>query len=150
MQNRWRGWLTPPDFPGDELKTRQVALLDFTLLLLMMLDALIIVATVLTDRNPVVLGLDIGLLVICWGVRRWLRRGQVRGISEGLIGLSLVTVTFLIANLGTVRVPATLGYVLIIIMAGLLLDGRERGCDDAGQFSCDAWRVWLSGPSRPA
>nr|MBP7688293.1 PAS domain S-box protein [Thermoflexales bacterium] len=124
MQNRWRSWLTPPNFPGDELKTRQAALLDFTLLLLMMLDALIIVATVLTDRDPVVMGLDIGLLVICWGVRRWLRRGQVQGISEGLIGLSLVTVTFLIANLGTVRVPAILGYVLIIIMAGLLLDRR--------------------------
>jgi len=125
MQNRWRGWLTPPDFPGDEFKTRQVALLDFTLLMLMMLDAIIIVATVLTDRDLVVLGLDIGLLAICWGVRRRLRGGQVRGISEGLIGLSLVAVTFLIADLGTVRVPAVLGYALIIIMAGLLLDGRN-------------------------
>ena len=81
MQKRWRGWLTPPDFPGDELKTRQVALLDFTLLLLMMLDALIIVATVLTDRDPVVIGWKVCGQSICWSACRLRRPGQVRRMS---------------------------------------------------------------------
>jgi len=124
MNARLRDWLTSPAFANDELKTRQVALLDFNLLLLMGLDALVILATVFGDRDPLLMVIDASVLAIFWLVRRRLRSGQVKWISEGLIALSLVAVTLVIISRGTVRAPATTGYILIIVMAGLLLNGR--------------------------
>ncbi|MFN8595626.1 MAG: PAS domain S-box protein [Anaerolineae bacterium] len=124
MYNQFRNFFIPPVFPGDELKTRRVALLDATLILLIGLDALISLVSIFGDRDWLLVLIDVSALAIFLVIRRWLRRGQVRGISEGLIALSLIGVMFVIIDMGSVRTPATVGYVLIIFMASLLLDRR--------------------------
>lgn len=142
MYNRFRNLFTPPIFSGDELKTRRVALLDFTLIMLIGLDTLISFVAIFGDRDWLLVLIDVSMLAILWVMRRWLWRGQVRGISEGLIALSLTGVTFVIVIMGSVRIPATAGYALIIFMASLLLSRRGTMVTIAVSSLAVASLVW--------
>ncbi|MFN8597719.1 MAG: PAS domain S-box protein [Anaerolineae bacterium] len=125
MQARLRQWFTPSTFPDDELKTHQVAILDFALLFALVMDGMLI-ATSFADRqiNPSLVAIDIGALFALVGVRLYVRRGHVKWISEGVIGFGIAMLTYVMAMKGTIDIPATAGYLVLIVAAGLLLRGR--------------------------
>jgi PAS domain S-box-containing protein len=116
-------WLTPPVFPDDEIKTRRAHLLHSVLINIVALIPVIIIGNLLGGRTPLpVLGVDVLGLVSFLVLRAWLQRGQVRLASVALTIIGLVLVTIAVANLGTVRAPATAMYILVVITGGLLFD----------------------------
>ncbi|MBM4046575.1 MAG: PAS domain S-box protein [Planctomycetes bacterium] len=60
----------------------------------------------------------------CLMLRSWMRRGWVGLASVGLLVMGLVLISATVANLGTIRAPATAMYLLLVITGGLLFDLR--------------------------
>jgi hypothetical protein len=118
-------FFSPPAFPEDEEKTRVAALLNTILLMLFFLILLVSVvmaaieAGFLTDpSNWVILGILLGTTL---GLRALMRRGNVRAVSWLLSSLFWVSVTLSVYNFGGIHSPDTAGYLVVIVMAGLLL-----------------------------
>lgn len=125
MQARLRQLFAPLTFPDDELKTHQVAILDFALLFGLVMDGILIVTSLADQQtNPGLLAIDIGVLFALSSVRLYVRRGHVKWISEGVIGFGVAVLTYVLAMKGTIDIPATTGYLVLIVTAGLLLRGR--------------------------
>jgi PAS domain S-box-containing protein len=72
---------------------------------------------------PVFAG-NLGAMVASLLLRGWMRRGRVQLASIGLMAVGFILITASVASLGTVRVPATAMYLLLVITAGLLFDLR--------------------------
>ncbi len=122
---RIKQWLEPPVFPDEEDKTRRANMLNLALINLLVVLPVIVIANFLSGKIPVfVIGMDALGFILCLILYYWLRHGRVNLTSISLIALGLIGVTAIIAGLGTIRVPTTAMYLLLIITAGLLFDLR--------------------------
>lgn len=120
-----RRWLTPPVFPDDEIKTRQVALLDFILLFGSVLTVLFTVTNSINSvSTPGPNVINLLALITAVVLRQRVRHGHIKWVSEVVVGLCLVGLTVGILLGGNIREPAVAGYFLLIIVAGLLLNVR--------------------------
>lgn len=125
MLKKIKQWFAPPVFPDDEFKTRRAALLNLTLRLALGLDIVLIgLLLIAPPVDSTMLSMDVGLLIVTIILMRWLHHGRLQGVAETLIAVGVVALTAGLASLGTARAPTIVGYAILIVMAGLLLDGR--------------------------
>jgi PAS domain S-box-containing protein len=118
-------WLAPPVFPDDEIKTRRANLLNSALINISTLVPMLFIGDLLGGKShlPSFLA-EVLAFAFCLVLRSWMHRGRVRLASVGLITMGLVLITAVVASKGTVRVPTTAMYMLVVITAGLLFDLR--------------------------
>ncbi len=142
-------WLAPPVFEGDETKTRRASFLNLAILITLSFLGLMAFASLVegTIRAGISLtlsflgfmafdsfvdgtvraGISITLFVLFFVallLYYWLRHGKVALAGSGLIILVFLASIILEIINGTVRAPATLGYLLVIITAGMLFEWR--------------------------
>jgi PAS domain S-box-containing protein len=117
-------FLAPPVFE-DEDKTRVAGLLNIILLATIAINVVYspILVVILPNPTPslvvdnILLLLEIGLLVL-------MRRGYVQAASILLSFIVWVYITFVLYFFGGVRSPVLNGYIILVLIAGLLLGGQ--------------------------
>ena len=115
--------LTPPVFPGDEQKSHRARLLHYALLLNVGMMAVCALCVLLSKTLPAqMLWLEGGLAVVSLMLRRWVQRGWVDAAGGTLLGLGFATTTAAVACLGTIRVPVTGFYLVLVVGAGIVFD----------------------------
>ncbi|MBP7689016.1 MAG: PAS domain S-box protein [Thermoflexales bacterium] len=120
-----RRWLSPPQFLGDEIKTRHVNLIQLVLLIAIGTNLAVIIGDLLGDNIPLpTIGIGMTLLAGCLGAYFIMRRGYIRAAAVSIIIIGMISVTFAAASLGTIRTPTTAMYLIGVIMAGLLFERR--------------------------
>ncbi len=118
--NIFARFLTPPVFAEDAEKTHVARLAHTIILAVVSVFGLALVALALTPRAR---GGVLLLLPLClWGIGMWLwlRAGYVYGVARGLVLSLWGMVTSAILFTGGVRGPETAGYVLVLMIAGIL------------------------------
>jgi GAF domain-containing protein len=144
---RIRKFFAPPVFEGDEEKTRNAALLN--VLLWVMLCA-IVVASLFLIVDSETAGAAITAAVIVYAVfvpalggLIWMsRRGRVRQAGVSLAVLCWATTTVTIIIFGGIRSTTTPGYFVAIFVAGLLL-GRGAAVGFGLLTAVSAFVVYL-------
>ena len=122
---RIKSCLTPPVFLDDEDKTRRARMLNLALINILVLIPVLTVSNFLGKKVPAsIILVNTPVFILCLILVYWLRRGRVRLASVGLMVLGFIGITAAIANLGTIRAPATAMYLLMVITAGLLFELR--------------------------
>ena len=115
--------LTPPVFPGDEQKSHRARLLHYALLLNVGMMAVCALCVLLSKTLPAqMLWLEGGLAVVSLMLRRWVQRGWVDAAGGTLLGLGFAATTAAVACLGTIRVPVTGFYLVLVVGAGIVFD----------------------------
>lgn len=121
-------WFTPPNFPGDEAKTRRTALLNIALTISITILPFTLISNLLGGNTPpIVFGLNLLYLILCLLLRFWVHHGKITRVSFIYIALVYVYLTSAIANLGTVRSPTTAIYILWVMAAGIFFDRLGLG-----------------------
>ena len=120
-----QAWLTPPVYPADAEKTRQVALLNVILVgscaYLIMLAFNILLARTLPWYAMVV---DVTMIGVTLVQRRLLLQGHVKGVALSMAVFGLAGVTAIIASVGTIRAPVTALYIFWVLMVGTFFARR--------------------------
>lgn len=123
---RIRGWLAPPVFEDDEEKSNAATVLNTILLMVLVPLLLYLVSAVLSrsTMQPFVFVVVLIMLVTCAGSFVLLRQRQVR--LAGLVMLLLFWLAFTLgaAAFGGIHDEAILGYMVLIVLVGILL-GRS-------------------------
>lgn len=120
MLNTLKRFLAPPVFAEDAEKTRVARLLNVIILIV---TGVFGVASLLLVLNTATWP---GLLVLTplflWGIsmRALLRARHVYGAARGFVLFLWVVITGIILVAGGVKGPETGGYILILVMAGML------------------------------
>jgi len=118
-------FFSAPSFPEDEEKTRTAALLHTILLMLFLI--LIVVTVVMTIieedfiSDPDNWAILVTLFGATLGLRALMHRGSIRAVSWLLSALFWASITFSVYSFGGIHSPDTAGYMVVIVMAGLLL-----------------------------
>ena len=121
-----RHWLQPPEFPGDENKTR-VALTLNAIILMGLGGALVYILFILVVAQDEFKSLIFSVLPILFlmGLRYLLGRGAVFLASTLLVFLSWLNLTIAaIADGYGIHSTSLYGYIIIVIVAGLLISWR--------------------------
>ena len=124
------GWLhrifTHPIFENQE-KTRVAQILNsFVWSAISILLVIIIVrALVWVENGYVLLLIFLAVVLILAGVQVMIRRGYIRGASMFLVGALWVGMTYQAWQADGIRDVATIAYLVMILLAGLLLGWRE-------------------------
>ena len=118
--------LAQPVFPGDEDRTRKAHMLNTILLI----NAGILAVhaglrLILADRSPAYLLLILGVLGGMILLRRQVFRGRLEQVSHLLVLMFSLAVTLVLYLSGTMRSSMAAGYVLVVVMAGLLMQRRS-------------------------
>ena len=125
MKIQLKRWFSAPQVNGDDELQRKAALTNAIIIGAIVLEIVITISMILwrfEDIRAVLFGLGgIALTVL---MRFALFQGKYTLSEAGVIAIGLVMVTFSIAELGTIRVPALTGYLLLVMIAGLLFDKR--------------------------
>jgi hypothetical protein len=119
MKSRLLAILKPPQF-ADENQTRAAGVLHVILLTLF---AVLGGLAFFTD-HPVTVFVTLGMSLSCLGLWVVMRRGWVNLAAWGQMILLLAGVTLIVYFNGSIRVPATAGFVACIVVAGLTLGNR--------------------------
>ncbi|HKY54545.1 MAG TPA: PAS domain S-box protein [Anaerolineales bacterium] len=121
-----RHWLRPPEFPEDENKTRVASTLN-AILLIGLGSALVYIMFILVVAQGEFKSLIFSVLPILFllGLRYLLWRGAVFLAGTLLVSLSWLnlTVAAIVDGYG-IRGTSLYGYILIVIVAGLLINWR--------------------------
>jgi PAS domain S-box-containing protein len=116
MLNKFRRLLTPPFFEDDEGKTRAASVLN--VLLLSLIFGLVLIGIVTRFDRLINYILSLMLTIGAWLI---MRRGRVRFASITIVvGLSIL-LAIVIPVTGGVRATTYGGFLLVILLAGLLL-----------------------------
>ena len=123
QSQRVRRWFVPPIFPHDETQTRRASLLNIVLWGIIAFATLLLIRDALESNTPITVLLVNGMAVfLSVALLITMRLGKVKLASAGLVILGLITVTGILASLGTIRTPPAAIYLIVIICAGLLFD----------------------------
>ena len=137
MPSLLSNWFRSPVFPEDVNKTRSALLLNVILNTFFIALLVILITVLLVNTGPRPTFTTI-VLTISWlgifGLQYIMRKGQVKtaGILAAII-LYLAT-SLEIYNIGTIRAPATAFYILIIVLAGLVINRQAI-----------AWTAFING-----
>ena len=125
MIDRIKRWLTPPQFPGDEEKTRRASLINLALLTMGAMTALILLANLLGGKSaPLLMGVEGAIVIFCVGLSVWMRHGDLKSVSVVGLAAGFGFITLGSGVLGTIRTPTTALYFMLILTGGLLFDRR--------------------------
>lgn len=119
-------WLKPPVFPGDDNKTRAARTLHI-ILIVSLGGVLIYTALVLGYVRNTSFGvvLSIPVIIFVAGLIHLMNKGLVQLSSLLFVFLSWLCLTAVIVSYGYgLQGAGMLGYILIVIAAGLLVNGR--------------------------
>jgi signal transduction histidine kinase len=125
MLTFFRQWFSPPVFDGDEDKTRVAALLNVLLWLFIVAAALYgLLAPIEPEmryRRAIII---VPFVLAMFGVLQLVRWGHIR--LAGNLVVFLVWLTFTVAMLfgADYHNPAFMGYLVVVICAGLILSWR--------------------------
>ncbi len=114
--------MAPPVFPGDGTKTFRAKMLNYTVWANLALMACCLVGCVVGGLPATVSGVVVAFAGVSLAVRHGMFKGHVRGASGVFLGAGFVVLTFAIARLGTIRVPAMGFYVALVMAAGCLFE----------------------------
>lgn len=115
----------PPIFVRDEEKTYRANLLNTSLWTVIFLSLLVMTGNLLGEKIPLLITLlDAALLVLCFPILFWMRKGHLKAASILLVVIGVTHLTIATAILGTVRTPTVMGYILAVVIAGLQFDKR--------------------------
>ncbi|MBT4525928.1 MAG: hypothetical protein HOC24_05195 [Deltaproteobacteria bacterium] len=122
---QFKRWFTPPVFADDELKTKQINLLNASLIVVIIFVLLVFVGNLVGGEIPnSTLIINGVILITALLMRFWMYHGNITLVAVGLVSIAILLITVSIISLGTIRTPTTAVYLLIIIWAGLLLNLR--------------------------
>ena len=115
-----------PVFENEE-KTRVAQILNsFVWTAIGVLSAIIVFrAAFWTENGYIPLLILLGVVFILGGVQIMIRQGYIRGASMFLVGALWVAMTYQAWEADGIRDVATIAYLVIILLAGLLLGWRE-------------------------
>ena len=119
-------WLKSPVFPGDDNKTRAARTLHI-ILIVCLGGVLIYTALLLGYARNTTLGLVLSIPVVIFvaGLIHLMKRGLVQLSGLLFVFLSWLSLTAVIVSYGYgMQGAGMLGYILIVIAAGLLVNGR--------------------------
>lgn len=121
-----RRWLQPPAFPSDETKTRIARTLN-SILIIGVGGSLVYILFILTIARGEIKSIAFSLVPLLFMSALWylLRRGKVYIASTLLVSLSWLnlTVAAIVDGYG-IRATSLYGYILIVIVAGLLINWK--------------------------
>ena len=121
LRSRLVAWLSPPDFPGDEERTRRGRLLHVVILGSTIALLLYLLLALLDDTvRPGAAAANLATLALFLGLNYCLKRGWVTLAGVGAISLVFTWATLLVIIQGTIRTPATAAYTLVVVLAGAL------------------------------
>lgn len=125
VMNRLRKWAAPPHFPDEEKNSLayvlNVLLLSFLAAAGFLFLTIILFAPDQINRLPIPAGMF--LLLFC--LRLLLFRGHLQ-LASGLMIFGLwVILTIAVFTGGGITAPAFIGYIVIVLLCGLLLGYRE-------------------------
>jgi PAS domain S-box-containing protein len=122
MWTKIKQFLTPPVFE-DEEKTRVAWMLNIILqaTFMALLLGLLAGSAFFALINIAVLALFLIMILAIWFT---MRRGYVKPAVTSYVVLSLLLITVDIYFVGTVRAPVAGGYIVLVIIAGLLIGNR--------------------------
>ncbi|MBC7251598.1 MAG: hypothetical protein H5T62_15130 [Anaerolineae bacterium] len=119
-----RRWFAPPVFE-DEEKTRIATLLNAILIAGLSLQAVMCLGLLALTPDPLP-GLASNGMLISFLLSAWflMRRGHVRLASSLVAGVLAVFFVFMAFMSGGVFSPMFNGYIIVVVIAGMLLGGR--------------------------
>ncbi len=113
--------MAAPVFAEDLTKTRRAGLLNIVLNTTMAMVPLMLIGDLLGGKSPRLgMILEAAVFFVCLILRMVMSRGHVDFAGYGLITSVLVLLTAGVASMGTVNTPAAAGYIVLIVVAGLL------------------------------
>ncbi len=127
MWRKIRDFLAPPAFEGDEEKRRAARLLNAALLTILFFSVVAPLLLTLLDPRRLTINLSFGAIgFVTATLLKWLlNQGWLRLPSWLLILMLFSMFTFGLYAFNGIRSTSNMGYVLVILMAGLLLGERE-------------------------
>ncbi|MCX6081614.1 MAG: PAS domain S-box protein, partial [Chloroflexi bacterium] len=118
-------WFAPPVFEGDEEKTRRASFLNLTILIFLSFLGFLILGSLFAGTIRAGIGLTVSFLFcVVLFLYYLLQHGKVALAGTGMLILVFLAIVIVEIINGTVRVPATLGYLFVIITAGVLFEWR--------------------------
>jgi len=120
-------WFKAPIFNDNEDKTHSALLLN-AILNTAIIALPVVIGGLLAGHSLPRIGTSYGILVVAWvllvGIRFLMIAGYVAPAGISLVIIIYTTTTLAIYNLGTIRAPATSFYVLVVVIAGLIVNRR--------------------------
>ncbi|HLF75284.1 MAG TPA: PAS domain-containing protein, partial [Anaerolineales bacterium] len=120
MFRRIRHFLAPHDFAGHEEKTRKAYLLN--VMTLSSIPGILLYVLLAPTERLAYVGFAAGVILIAWLA---MRRGYVRPASVLLVGGIFCILVISVFTGGGVRAPAYSGFLVVILLAGLLLGWKS-------------------------
>ncbi|MEP7133793.1 MAG: ATP-binding protein [Chloroflexota bacterium] len=121
------GWFRPPTFPDDEDKARSALLLNVVLNTFLIALPVIIAGVFMGGSVPRATN-NIIIVACAWltifGTRLIMLRGRVAAAGILTVIVIFSATTLAVYNVGTIRAPATVFYVMAIIISGLTISSR--------------------------
>jgi diguanylate cyclase (GGDEF)-like protein/PAS domain S-box-containing protein len=119
-----RQWLAPPFFDGDEQKTIQASLLNFSILAGVLVVMLILIGNIIDwkhtpTRNYLI---DIGVLALAFYWRHLIFKGQVRASAAWQVLTGFVVMALSSASEGTILSAPLVLLPILIMLAGFMFD----------------------------
>ena len=125
MKKQFRDWLSPPIFEGDEEKTWQAELLNTSSIVTLLIIVLVFVGNIVGGRTPpIVFIIEGGMFILFFLLRFLLYSGEISLVGGLFISSGTISLIAIIANLGSIRASATVGFFLVIVISGLLFSKR--------------------------
>ena len=125
MWTNFRRWFAPPAFEGDEEKSRAATLLNLILWILILSASIYglfspIEPALLYRRMLIILPLIVALLIL----KQMINRGHVRSTALMVVAILWLTFTAAMFFGADYNNPAYMGFLLVVVCAGLILNWR--------------------------
>jgi CheY-like chemotaxis protein len=120
MWNRIRSLFAAPVFEGDEDKTRAARLVNNVIWFNLIVWGLALISMPLLPRGRTGLPIILALMLVAVGGIAALRSGRVQLVAGAFVLFLWLAVTILVALSGGIVNPQAMGFVIVIMAAGLL------------------------------
>jgi len=120
MWNRIRILFEPPVFEGDEEKTRAARLVSNVIWFCLMIWGLTLISLPFLPHPEIGFPIVLSLILVVVGMIVVLRLGHIELVVRIFVSFLWLAVSVLIALSGGIGSPQTMGFVIVIIAAGLL------------------------------
>ena len=124
MWNRIRHLPAPPVFEGDDEKTRTARLINNVIWFNLVVWGLALIAMPLLPQGGIGVPIILSLMLVAIGGIAALRAGYVQLIATAFVLFLWMAVSVLIALSGGIVNPESMGFVIVILAAGLLSGTR--------------------------
>ena len=123
--NKIKQFLTPPIFPGNELRTKQAYLVAVGLITEVIFIFFVFLSNLLGKNTPAsVLLVDIFVFLAGIVLYILLKKGFVEKVSVAAISIAVMFITLALFGIGTIRDPTTSLYLVIICLSTFLINKR--------------------------